>query len=80
MTDHPQQHAIQGILAECLMIPASDIRLEDHIDRLKNMDSLSFEMVIVAMETESGKTIEPMRLMTLKTVHDLADLLGQLKA
>ncbi|MEJ5030410.1 MULTISPECIES: acyl carrier protein [unclassified Comamonas] len=77
---HPQLAAIQRIIAESLLIPAQSIHLEDPIASLRNIDSLSFEMIIVAMETESGQAIDPVSLMPAKTVGDLADLLGQLKA
>lgn len=77
---HPQLAAIQRIISESLLIPAQSIHLEDPIASLRNIDSLSFEMIIVAMETESDQTIDPVSLMPAKTVGDLADLLGQLKA
>ncbi len=75
---HPQLAAIQRIISESLLIPEQSIHLDDPIASLKNIDSLSFEMIIVAMETESGQTIDPLSLMPVKTVGDLADLLGQL--
>ena len=75
---HPQLAAIQRIISESLLIPEQSIHLDDPIAHLKNIDSLSFEMIIVAMETESGQTIDPLSLMPVKTVGDLADLLGQL--
>jgi acyl carrier protein len=75
---HPQLAAIQRIISESLLIPEQSIHLDDPIANLKNIDSLSFEMIIVAMETESGQTIDPLSLMPVKTVGDLADLLGQL--
>lgn len=77
---HPQLAAIQRIISESLLIPAQSIHLEDPIAGLRNIDSLSFEMIIVAMETDSGHAIDPVSLMPAKTVGDLADLLGQLKA
>ncbi|THU01948.1 acyl carrier protein [Lampropedia puyangensis] len=76
---HPQLPTIQRIISESLLIPADRIALENPIAGLHNIDSLSFEMIIVAMEAESGKSIEPENLMPLKTVGDLADLLNKLK-
>ena len=69
---------MQALIAESLMVPADSIGADDAIATLPNIDSLSFEMIIVAMETESGQTIDPLSLMPVKTVGDLADLLGQL--
>ncbi len=78
--DHPQLAAIQRIISESLLIPVESIHAQDTIIGLKNIDSLSFEMIVVAMETESGQSIDPLRLMSVKTVGDLAELLGQLMA
>jgi acyl carrier protein len=76
---HPQLATIQRIISESLLIPADGIRAADPITGLKNIDSLTFEMIVVAMETECGKSIDPMSLMSLKTVGDLADLLARSK-
>lgn len=77
---HPQFAAMQRIIADSLLIPADSIQLDDPIAQLQNIDSLSFEMIVVAMETETGQSIDPLQLMPAKTVRDLADLLGQLRA
>ena len=71
---------IQRIIAEALMIPADSIRADDPIANLKNIDSLSFEMIVVSMESASGQSIDPLQLLPLKTVGDLAKLLQALKA
>ncbi|UBB15759.1 acyl carrier protein [Comamonas odontotermitis] len=63
------------LIAETLLIPQSDIHVDSEIAQLKNIDSLSFEMIIVAIETETGKLIEPMHMFDLRTVGDLAKLL-----
>jgi acyl carrier protein len=76
---HPQLATIQRIISKCLLIPAGSIAAEAPITGLNHIDSLSFEMIVVALETECGQDIDPLRLMPLKTVGDLADLLGQLQ-
>lgn len=63
------------LIAETLLIPQESIQAHDEIAQLKNIDSLSFEMIIVAIETETGKAIDPMRMFELKTVGDLTRLL-----
>ena len=63
------------LIAETLLIPQDSIRSDDEIAQLKNIDSLSFEMIIVAIETETGTPIESMRMFELRTVGDLARLL-----
>ena len=70
---------IQRIIAEALMIPADSIRADDPIANLKNIDSLSFEMIIVGIETETGRKIDPVDLMPLQTVGDLTKLLEKLQ-
>ena len=76
---HPQLAAIQRIIAESLLIPAQSIHLEDPIASLRNIDSLSFEMIIVGIETETSSKIDPVDLMPLQTVGDLTVLLEKLK-
>lgn len=66
---------IQRLIVESLLIPAESIRPEDEIAQLKNIDSLTFEMILVSIESETGRTIDPMDLMHVKTVGDLAKLL-----
>ena len=70
---------IQRIIAEALMIPADSIHADDPIANLKNIDSLSFEMIIVGIETETSSKIDPVDLMPLQTVGDLTVLLEKLK-
>lgn len=63
------------IISECLLIPASSIQADDQIAQLKNIDSLAFEMIVVAIETETGKAVAPTDLIGLQTVQQLAKLL-----
>ena len=70
---------IQRIIAEALMIPVDSIRADDPIANLKNIDSLSFAMIIVGIETETGSKIDPVDLMPLQTVGDLTKLLEKLQ-
>jgi len=66
---------VRRLIAESLLIPADSIHADDELAQLKNIDSLTFEMILVAIETETGRTIDPMDLMQIKTVGDLARLL-----
>lgn len=63
------------IIAECLLIPADSIHADNQIAQLKNIDSLAFEMIVVAIETETGKAVAPTDLIGLETVGQLAQLL-----
>lgn len=76
---HPQLATVQRIISESLLIPADSIQEEDLIVNLKNIDSLSFEMIVVSIENETDKIISPESLFTIKTVGDLASLLEKLK-
>lgn len=71
---------MQALIAESLMVPADSIGADDAIATLPNIDSLSFEMIVVSMESASGQSIDPLQLLPLKTVGDLAKLLQALKA
>lgn len=66
---------VRRLIAESLLIPADSIHADDELAQLKNIDSLTFEMILVAIETETGKAIEPMDLMQIRTVGELARLL-----
>lgn len=66
---------VRRLIAESLLIPADSIQAGDELAQLKNIDSLTFEMILVAIETETGSIIDPMDLVQVKTVGDLARLL-----
>lgn len=66
---------LRRLIAESLLIPESSIHADDELAQLKNIDSLTFEMILVAIETETGRVIDPMDLMQIKTVGDLARLM-----
>ena len=66
---------LRRLIAESLLIPESSIHADDELAQLKNIDSLTFEMILVAIETETGRVIDPMDLMQIKTVADLARLM-----
>ena len=71
---------VQSIIAEALMVPAASIGANDAIASLPNIDSLSFEMIVVSMESATGKTIDPLQLLPVKTVTDLTKLLQSLES
>ena len=66
---------LRRLIGESLMIPADSIKADDEIGQLTNIDSMSFEMILVAIENETGKAINPTDLMQVRTVGDLAELL-----
>lgn len=77
---HAQLATIQRIISESLLIPAESIHEDDLIVNLKNIDSLSFEMIVVSIENETDRLVEPHNLLSIKTVKDLSVLLEQLKS
>lgn len=76
---HAQLATVQRIISESLLIPADSIQEDDLIVNLKNIDSLSFEMIVVSIENETDTIISPDSLFAIKTVGDIASLLEKLK-
>lgn len=67
------------ILARVLYVPVESIEHGASISDIKPLDSLSFEALILELEEVSGRDVDPVSLIDLKTVKDLADLLKGLQ-
>lgn len=63
------------ILAGCLFIPIEKIGDDVSIQSIKELDSLSFAAIVVELEERSGRRIDPVDLLELRTVRDVATLL-----
>jgi acyl carrier protein len=63
------------ILSACLFVPVEKIGDDDDINTVQEMDSLSFGMIVTEVEKRTGRDVDPMRLIELRSVRDLAALL-----
>lgn len=67
------------ILAESLFVPVEKISDDASINDIKELDSLSFEALLLEIEEITDREIDPVKIMQIKTVRDLADLIETLK-
>jgi acyl carrier protein len=65
----------KSILSAALFIPIEKISDDGAVSSLKELNSLSFEMIIVEIEKHLGHEVDPMKLLELRSVKDLAALL-----
>ena len=63
------------ILAGCLFVPKETISDDADINSLGELDSLTFEMIVMEIERHIGGEVDPVRLLGLQTVSDLAAML-----
>ncbi|MDM7852264.1 acyl carrier protein [Pseudochrobactrum kiredjianiae] len=63
------------ILAGCLFIPAETIAEDADINSLSDIDSLTFELIILETEKFIGQEVDPIALLDMRTVKDMAELL-----
>ncbi len=75
MSDHIQE--AKNILSGCLFIPEEKIDADAEIHSIKGLDSLSFETIILEIERRTGREIDPVELLQMHSVKDLARLLEQ---
>lgn len=71
--------AVKQVLSTAFFIPVASIGDDDLISSLKGMDSLSFEGLILELENLAGREPDPVKLLEVRTVADLADLLRDMK-
>lgn len=71
---------IKTIIARAFFIPASSIADDADISEIKGMDSLTFEALMLEIEQASGHEPDPVALMDVRTVADLARLIEAMKA
>lgn len=63
------------ILSSCLFIPVDKIPDNATINDVKPLDSLAFELIVLEIEAFLQKEVDPMDLLELSSVQDLADIL-----
>lgn len=71
----PRFEKIRSIVAEVLQTDGARIAEDTPLLELPNIDSLSFEMIIVSLEMEAGRDIAPTELLSLQKAGDLARFL-----
>jgi len=67
----------KDILSGCLFIPKQKIDDNAEIHSIKGLDSLSFETIILEIEKRTGRPVNPVSLLEMHSVGDLARLLKQ---
>jgi acyl carrier protein len=67
----------KGILADCLFIPRERVTDDMDIKSLAELDSLTFEMIVLEVEKRTGAELDPIVLLNMRTVKDLAKVLDQ---
>jgi acyl carrier protein len=63
------------ILATCLFVPADSIADDAVITDIKSIDSLAFETIMLEVEERTGRDVDPIKMLELSTVADLAGML-----
>lgn len=68
----------RDIVSRCLLIPKEKIQDDDELQSAHGIDSLNFTMIIVEVERHVQREIDPLQILELRTLRDLAALLGRL--
>ncbi len=72
-TDYLNQ--AKEILSGCLLIPKDNIPANADINALGSIDSLTFELIALEIEESLGHVVDPIALLEMRSVEDLARLL-----
>lgn len=68
------------ILSDCLFVPIEKFDDDADINSANEIDSLNFAMITMEIENFIQGEVDPMRLLELRTVRDLAKILEQGKS
>lgn len=63
------------LLSGCLFVPVEKIADDARLQTIKELDSLSFATLVVELEARAGREIDPVDLLELRSVRDVASLL-----
>lgn len=66
------------VLAAALFIHKDRIGDDDALSEVKPLDSLAFEALVLAIEEKTGKDVDPVDLIGIQTVRDLAGVIQKL--
>ncbi len=70
----------KNILAKCLFVSPDSIDDDDVIAEIKPIDSLAFETIMLEVEESTGQPIDPIDILQLQTVADLAKIIANKKS
>ena len=70
----------KNILAKCLFVNPDSIEDEDVIVEIKAIDSLAFETIMLEVEESTGQPVDPIDILQLQTVADLAKIIANKKS
>ena len=70
----------KNILAKCLFVSPDAIEDEDVIVEIKPIDSLAFETIMLEVEETTGQPVDPLDILQLQTVADLAKIIANKKS
>ena len=65
----------KSIVARCLHIPVESIDDQAAISSVAELDSVSFEQIALEVEKHIGHTVDPIKLLAMRSIKDLAALL-----
>jgi acyl carrier protein len=65
----------KDILSGCLFVPVDRIGDDVSLQSIKELDSLSFAAIATELEERLGRPMDPVDLIRLRTVRDLAGLI-----
>lgn len=63
------------IVSTCLFVPIEKIEDDATLNSVQPLDSLSFEMIVVEIEKRTKTEIDPVELLSLTSIKDLAGIL-----
>lgn len=69
--------AAKAILSKALFVPIERIGDEADLNTIKPLDSLAFEALVLEIERHTGRDFDVVRLIGVKSVHDLAAVLDE---
>jgi len=65
----------KSILSGSLFIPVEKIADDAAINSAAEIDSLSFELIVLEIEKRIGREVDPVQLLEMRSVKDLAAIL-----
>ncbi|MFC0282221.1 acyl carrier protein [Camelimonas abortus] len=71
---------LRDIVAGALFLPREHVDLDARFSSIGALDSLTFELITLEIERHSGREIDPVRVMEVETLRDLAALLERADA
>ena len=74
MSDGSTVRAVD-LVATVLKIPRENLEPESQISTLPGFDSLAYEQLVLLVEEETGRQLEPLEMVSVETIADLAEIL-----